>query len=146
MPFELTSSRATPAARRLACIVTLVTAIVGCGGSDATVSGTVTLDGRAVGPGTIVFAPVDGTSNPADGAIQVDGSYFLKTSRDVGLKPGKYRASVSVLDQPPVKPGERSMVAAKLITPEKYADPSTSGLEYDVASGSNTIDVKLTSK
>jgi hypothetical protein len=122
-------------------------AVMGCGsGAESEVSGTVTLDGKKVGPGVIVFAPTDGTSNPADGAIQPNGSYFLRTSREVGLKTGKYRVSVSVLDQPPVLPGSRSMEPAKLVTPQKYADPSTSGLEYDVAAGSNTIDIELTSQ
>jgi len=115
-------------------------------GMEAEVSGQVTLDGQPVGPGAVVFAPIDGQSNPADGAIQLDGSYFLKTSREVGLKPGKYKASVSVFDQPEVKPGERSMIPAKLATPQKYSDTETSGLEYMVDPGSNNIDIELTSK
>ncbi len=94
----------------------------------------------------ITFVPVKGATNPSDGAIQIDGSYSLKTGREVGLKPGRYRASATVLDQPDVQPGERSYEAPKLVTPQKYADPSTSGLEYDVTTGRNTIDVVLTSK
>lgn len=113
---------------------------------EAEVSGRVTLDGKPVGPGTIVFSPVGGTTNPADGAIQVDGTYFLKTSREVGLPAGKYDVGITVLDQPDVKPGERSMEAAKYITPQKYADPSTSGLQYEVEPGSNSIDVELSSR
>jgi hypothetical protein len=136
-------SRRIAAAR--AALVALA-ALVGCGGgAESEVAGTVTLDGRPVGPGVVVFAPIDGTSNPADGAIQLDGSYFLKTSREMGLKAGKYKVSVQVLDQPEVKPGERSMVAAKLVTPEKYADVTTSGLEYDVVPGHNTINIDLES-
>jgi hypothetical protein len=137
-----------PCRKRASWIAVIGTAaLVGCGGgSESEVSGTVKLDGAPVGPGVIVFAPIDGTSNPADGAIQVDGTYFLKTSRQIGLKAGRYKASVSVLDQPEVKPGERSMVPAKLVTPEKYADASTSGLEYDVVAGDNTINIDLKSK
>jgi hypothetical protein len=123
-------------------------AAAGCGGSgmESEVSGTVTLDGQPVGPGAVVFAPLDGQSNPADGAIQMDGSYFLKTSREVGLKPGDYKVSVSVFDQPEVKPGERSMTPAKLVTPPNYADTETSGLQYTVEPGKNTIDIELSSK
>lgn len=121
-------------------------ASLGCGGGkESQVSGHVKLDGNPVGPGTIVFVPAEGASNPADGAIQVDGSYSLKTSRTDGLNPGKYKVTVTVLDQPEVQPGERSMIAAKLITPEKYRDPATSGLEFSVEPGSNKIDVELTS-
>ena len=134
-----------------ACRGALATSLVvigGCSGSsmEAEVSGTVTLDGQAVGPGAVVFAPAEGQSNPADGAIQLDGSYFLKTSREVGLKPGDYKVSVSVFDQPEVRPGERSMTPAKLVTPQKYADTETSGLQYTVEPGENTIDIELSSK
>jgi hypothetical protein len=134
-------------AMRRAGIAVIAATLVGCGGgAESEVSGTVTLDGEAVGPGTVVFAPLDGASNPADGAIQTDGSYFLKTSREVGLKAGKYRVGVTVLDQPDVQPGERSMIEAKYVTPQKYADPSESGLEYTVEPGENTIDIKLSSE
>jgi hypothetical protein len=119
---------------------------VGCGGAESTVTGTVTLDDKPIGPGVIVFAPAESTSNPSDGAIQADGSYFLRTSREEGLKAGAYKVGVTVLDQPDVKPGERSMEVAKYITPQKYADPSTSGLEYKVEPGDNTIDIELKSE
>lgn len=120
----------------------------GCGGSDlgAEVSGRVTLDGNPVGPGVVVFAPTSGNANPPEGAILPDGSYFLKTSRDVGLRTGTYKVAVSVYDVPDLKPGERSTAPPKLVTPEKYASHDTSGLEFDVASGDNTIDIKLVSK
>jgi hypothetical protein len=126
----------------------LVTATLGCRGSElgAEASGTVTLDGHAVGPGVVVFAPLDASRNPSEGAIQPDGSYFLKTSRELGLAPGRYAVAISVFEDPEIAPGERSMVPSKLVTPEKYASHETSGLEYDVAPGSNTIDLELTSQ
>jgi hypothetical protein len=119
----------------------------GCSGGDfdSSVSGTVTLDGQAIGPGFLVFAPVTGDTNPANGAIQTDGSYELKTANTTGLRAGKYRVSVTVLDQPDVPPGERSYVVAKSRIPEKYNDANTSGMEFDVESGSNTIDIPLKS-
>jgi hypothetical protein len=134
--------------RLLSCLagIAAFAAVAGCGGAESTVTGTVTLDGQPVGPGVIVFAPAGGASNPSDGAIQVDGSYFLRTGREEGLKPGDYQVGVTVLDQPAVKPGERSMEVAKYITPQKYAEPSTSGLQFTVEAGSNTIDVKLSSE
>lgn len=134
--------------RSFACpvLVVALAALAGCGGAESTVTGTVTLDGQPVGPGVIVFASAGGASNPSDGAIQVDGSYFLRTGREEGLKPGNYNVGVTVLDQPAVKPGERSMEVAKYITPQKYAEPSTSGLQFTVEAGSNTIDVKLSSE
>ena len=121
---------------------------LGCSGGDfeSNVSGTVTLDGKAIGPGFLVFAPVAGDTNPANGAIQSDGSYELKTANTAGLRAGKYKVSVTVLDQPDVPPGERSYVVAKSRIPEKYSNIETSGLEFDVESGSNTIDIPLSSE
>lgn len=135
-------------ARCFAALALACAPLVGCGGDgmESDVSGSVTLDGKAVGPGTIVFAPVAGEQNPATGTIQVDGTYFLSSNRARGLPAGRYKASVTVFDQPAVPLGQRSYVQPKFITPEKYADPTTSELEYDVKSGSNTIDVKLSTK
>lgn len=119
----------------------------GCGGTsqEAEVSGTVMLDGKPIGPGVVVFSPIEGKS-PATGSIQVDGSYAMKTSREMGLAAGKYRASVSVREMPAhVNPGER-VPPGKLLIPEKYEISTTSGLEYDVNPGSNTIDIDLSSK
>ena len=123
--------------------------LYGCSGSslEAQVSGKVTLDGKEIGPGVVVFVPEGGQSNPARGAVELNGSYFLKTSRDKGLSAGKYKVSVSIFSQPTdVKPGERSMIEAKLIIPSRYVSADTSGLEYEVNPGSNTIDIELKSQ
>jgi hypothetical protein len=120
----------------------------GCSRSEfeADVAGKVTLDGASVGPGTVVFVPSDGASNPATGTVQVNGEYFLKSNRIRGLPPGHYKAAVSIIHQDPVPAGERSTVPAKLVSPAKYADPATSGLEFDVDPGENTLNIDLSSK
>ena len=131
---------------RLAAIVAL--AAGGCSGSKlgAEVSGNVTLDGKAVGPGVIVFAQDGAASNPSEGTIQPNGSYFLKTSNAIGLTPGKYRAAVTVFEPSTAQAGERSYADPVYLTPEKYARQETSGLEFDVKPGRQTIDVELSSK
>jgi hypothetical protein len=133
---------------RLVVGIFCLMALSGCSRSnfESSVSGTVTLDGQPIGPGFLVFAPAAGDTNPANGAIQTDGSYELKTANDAGLNAGKYKVSVTILDQPDVPPGERSYVVAKSRIPEKYSDMTTSSLEFDVQSGSNTIDIRLSSK
>jgi hypothetical protein len=104
----------------------------------------VTLDGNRIGPGTVVFAPVDG-GKPATGSIDDDGNYSLKTSREMGLAAGKYTVAVSIRELPEnVKRGDRPPLG-KLLIPEKYEQSTTSGLEYEVESGDNTIDIPLTS-
>lgn len=121
--------------------------VVGCRGTnlEAEVRGTVRLDGKAIGPGVVVFAPIEGKT-PATGTIEASGSYTLKTSREDGLAAGKYRASVSIREMPAnVKPGDRPP-PGKLLIPEKYELSTTSGLEFEVAPGRNTIDIELSSK
>jgi hypothetical protein len=109
------------------------------------VSGTVTLNGQPIGPGFLVFVPESGDRNPANGAIQPDGRYELKTANTAGLHPGKYKVSVTILDQPDVPPGERSYEVAKSRIPTMYNDINSSGLEFEVEPGSNSIDIALSS-
>jgi hypothetical protein len=121
---------------------------VGCRGSsmESEVSGTVTLDGSKIGPGTIVFAPVEAGGKPATGSIETDGGYLLKTSRESGLAPGAYRVAVSIRKMPEnVKRGERPPLG-KLLIPEKYEDETKSGLQYQVSPGRNTINIELMSR
>lgn len=113
---------------------------------ESEVSGTVTLDGKKLGPGTIVFAPTDRSAKPATGSIESDGSYTLKTSREYGLSAGTYRVAVSIREMPQnVKRGDRPPVG-KLLIPEKYEDDTKSGLQYPVSPGRNTINIELVSR
>ena len=134
--------------RRIAWLAvgTIATGIVGCAKSslESEVRGTVTLDGRSIGPGMIVFSPVE-PGKPATGSIAQDGGYDLKTSREFGLAPGKYRVAVSLREMPANFDPAARLPPGKLLIPEKYEESSTSGLEFDVAPGSNTIDIPLVS-
>ena len=129
--------------------LTLFGAALGCGGGNlgAEVSGNVSLDGEPIGPGAVIFAPVGGEENPATGAIQTDGSYFLKTSQERGLRPGKYMVALQINEIPTdLAPGQRDMRPAKSRIPLKYMDVKTSGLEFDVDEGSNTINIEMSSR
>jgi hypothetical protein len=67
------------------------------------------------------------------------------TSRESGLTPGRYQVSLSIREIPlNVRRGDRPP-PGKLLIPEKYELSTTSGLEYEVAPGQNTINVELTS-
>jgi hypothetical protein len=121
---------------------------VGCPGSsmESEVSGVVTIDGKKIGPGIIVFAPTDPNGTPATGSIENDGTYTLKTSRESGLAAGSYRVAVSIREMPQnVKRGDRPP-PGKLLIPEKYEDDTRSGLQYEVSPGRNTIDIDLASE
>jgi hypothetical protein len=129
-------------------LIGLLSSLAGCSGSgmESQVSGRVTLDSAAAGPGIVSFAPVDEKHNPAIGTIDARGRYSLKTSRTPGLPAGKYRVGVYIHTMPPgAQPGERLMSTPSAI-PEKYENVETSGLTFDVQPGSNTIDIRLTSK
>jgi hypothetical protein len=129
-------------------LVFVLSLLVGCSGSgmESQVSGRITLDGQPIGPGIVSFVPAGGKHNPAIGAADAKGVYTLKTSRTGGLSAGHYQVSVYVHSVPPgAQPGERLMSTPSAI-PEKYENVETSGLEFDVAPGSQTIDIKLTSK
>jgi hypothetical protein len=112
---------------------------------ESQVSGSVSLDGKPIGPGIVVFAPA-GKGTPAMGPIEQSGSYSMSTSHEAGLSAGKYKVGVSIREVPMnVKRGDRPPPGKSLI-PEKYEDSATSGLEFDVAPGSNTINIELKSQ
>jgi hypothetical protein len=120
--------------------------IVGCGGAyDASVAGSVTLDGNAVPRGTITFAPVNG--GPAGYARIDGGKYTVYTGREEGLPAGDYDVTVisneaaaaqANANGGPPPPG-------KAITPAWYRAKDTSGLKFTVKPGSNSIDLPLNS-
>ncbi len=115
----------------------------GCGGRPATVSGVVSIDGSPLQTGTVTFSPASGGMR-ASGLIQDDGSYEIRTNRDMGLEIGEYQVAVSsreVIDTGPESPPR----PGKYFAPKRYGRTSTSGLQYSVDKGSNEIDIKLSS-
>jgi hypothetical protein len=122
--------------------------VAGCShsGFESSVTGNVTLDGKVLGQGGVVFALEAGGGNPSAGTIGRDGNYVLKTANAPGLNSGKYRVSVNALDTPNPPPGVRDTTPPKQLVPEKYTNLDTSGLECDVKPGSNTFNIPLSSK
>jgi hypothetical protein len=125
----------------------LLSVVSGCGGTyDAMASGTVTLDGKAVPRGTVSFAPTHG-GPAANSRIESDGSYRMRTGREVGLPAGEYQVTVIANELPATEsaPGVPPP-DGKPITPEWYRSSKTSGLKYTVDRGKNKIDLELTSQ
>jgi hypothetical protein len=123
-------------------------AFAGCGGTyDSSVSGKVTLDGKAVPRGTVSFQSKSG--GPAAYAIiEENGSYTLQTGRESGLPAGEYYVTVTANEAPamtqtasggPPPPG-------KPITPARYQSRETSGLSFVVEPGRNEINLELSSQ
>jgi hypothetical protein len=130
---------------RPVCVLVLGCAtglFAGCGSGLATVSGEVSVDGKAVEKGVISYVPADGPGEPATANIE-NGRYELRTS------PGNKRVQISV---PVVVDRRKDSPAANAQTieitretlPERFN--SKTELTFEVKSGSNTKDWPLDTK
>jgi hypothetical protein len=118
----------------------------GCGGNGfAKVEGMVSLDGKALEGGSVAFYPVQsGPLSYSD--IGSNGSYQIRTASRQGVLPGQYVATVSWRSRSP-SPGMslREILALEKV-PIRYCTRQTSDLRIEVEPGSNSIDLKLTTK
>ena len=115
------------------------------------VSGTVTYQGKPVAGANIVFLPTT-RDTPAGAAItESDGGYKLSISgHQKGAVTGSYKVSIA-LHAPydgPIPEGMNPEMAkenyrGKALVPEKYLNPTTSGLTAEVKPGSNKFDFAL---
>jgi hypothetical protein len=122
------------------------------------VSGTVTLDGKALEGANVTFVPE--TKEGFKGAIgrsDASGKYELNTDvgggkSSKGAIPGKYRITVSRLVKPdgstlPPDFKEPPMnVGAMESIPMKYSSAGSTQLTYEVPAAGGTYDIPLTSK
>jgi hypothetical protein len=138
------------AAQRTLYWLVIFPLVVGCGDGLSSVTGTVTLDGKPIegGPlmyGTVSFYRSGGGGAPAVGVIDESGRYSLKTGAREGIEPGKYDVGIAVkkVTLPTTAEG---MPQPHLVTPEKYASTRDSGLRADVKPGNNTCDFALSSQ
>ena len=138
--------RVCPVAGLLALLV-----LAGCSGAPQPtypVEGVVTLDGRALDGGSVIFEPAeaspDGKRHSARGGIGPDGRYRLSTfGTDDGAVAGRHRVVVFP------KPGELvddPKAAARPLIPPRYSSMQASGLEYEVKPEGNRINIELHSK
>lgn len=117
----------------LASVAALIV-LNGCGNSGYTsVSGVVTLDDAPLADANVVFhAP----GRPvATARTDQSGRFSVETGGARGMRPGEYIVTVAAYEQPKVKGGPKS---PKLIIPEKYVKPDSSGLSAEIKEGSKT--------
>jgi hypothetical protein len=119
----------------------------GCGPSGSKhwpVTGKVTFQGHPVAVGVIRF------SNPQRGiditaALKPDGAYCVVAAKGKGLPEGTYQVAISPppANAPfgPMKPAAKSQAWPSV--PEKYSNPTTSGLTLVVKSNDNRFDVDM---
>ncbi|MAT70003.1 MAG: hypothetical protein CMJ58_10825 [Planctomycetaceae bacterium] len=131
---------------QLAAIGLLATCC-GCGGTyDSYVTGEVTLDGNVINTGTVAFVPTAG--GPAAYAlIDSSGHYDVYTGNERGLPSGSYGVTVVAREAPAMERSETGgpPPPGKSLTPAWYGLAEYSPLKYEVESGSNEIDLQLTS-
>lgn len=126
-------------------------ALAGCGKEGpplAKVGGQVTLSGKPVTSGIVIFQSEDGLINVMDD-IDGQGNYELKTHDAAGIPPGKYKVSLKpaapVLDTPPLADdGLRNPVQLDKTINQRYYDAATSGLIVDVTLEKTQYDLQLT--
>jgi hypothetical protein len=137
---------------RMWLVVVLLSAIPGCGSgkATATVTGTVTYQGKPLPAGKVSFFGLDG--QVASGLIGEDGSYEI-TNVPLGL----VKVAVSTPLPPPpeiikaAKEGKRRFGKGNPITvdsntvsiPAKYSEPAKSGLSLTVTEGSQPYVIEL---
>lgn len=121
---------------------------MGCGaGVESRVSGEVTVDGNPLEGGRVVFSPKgEGATQGATGKIDSSGRYEVQSGRTGGLNAGKYAVTVAARGRTQPTASGGPPAPGKLLTPPKYRSAATTDLFVNVESGSNTIDLELTSE
>lgn len=135
----------------------LVGSLLGCSDQPplGKVSGTVTVDGKPVPQGTIVFEMAG--RRTATGKIE--GGRIVEVTSYVagdGAPVGENRVAVTsteVVDGPSgiANPGEKEPPKTKIVVGsslvlKRYNDPMTSQLTANIQKGENSLEFKLTSK
>ena len=110
----------------------------------APVKGKVLLDGRPLTTGNVGTIPTAGRG--AHGDIQADGTFELFTySKNDGALLGKHKVGVVAYDSTGHKGPESPY--GKLLVPQRYTNPETSGFTIDVQpSGNDDVVFELTTK
>ncbi len=136
---------------RLAIATLCALSLLGCSDGNSKngspVSGKVTLDGAPLDYGLISFSSLDDPKIESSAASIESGAYHIPA--DNGLKPGKYRVSISASSGGPTSsdPNE-AMAQASKPTVERVASRynKQSELEVTIEPGSNSHDFAVQSK
>ena len=75
--------------------VLIATLVVGCDRGNVLIEGTVKVDGKPAQKGTLVFFCPVGDTRPAEGMVQDDGSFVMKTANEPGVMRGEYKVTIS---------------------------------------------------
>lgn len=129
------------------CAYAILFAVTGCSDPNwGTVTGTVTLQGQPIGPGSIMFEPANPPNLTTPSAIahfREDGNYALRSAGNrSGAPAGEYFVMIHGRSEETFG-DERIDPNVKSKIPAKYMNHRTSGLKATVKPGENTIDFDL---
>jgi hypothetical protein len=131
--------------------VFVLTLLVGCGQGDGkhnAISGQVTLDGKPLEQGSILFTMIDGSNRTAAGGVIEKGRYQLTSTNGPGL--GSNRVEIHALRKtgrtvPKPFPANHEMIEEQVeAIPLRFNSQST--LTFEVKPGDNTANFDVTSK
>jgi hypothetical protein len=136
----------------LFCLLGILGIAAGCGEAGGAkmvpVAGKVTVDGKPLPMGGVVFRPdaARGNTSPHDalGKIDKDGSYRLSTDGKPGVPAGWYQVMVFAMESVEEKPDYQDPPTSRIDA--RYNNAETSGLRVEVvdAPASGAYDLKLT--
>lgn len=139
------------------CLLTLS----GCGhdyGPTGRITGRLTMDGKPLSPGTAVSFMQMEKGFLAFGLTDAEGKFEVKSFNEGEMPVGKYNVMVAPpAGTPQTKPEyidpdeafehpELLDPVVKSEFPDRYRDTTTSGLAFDVKSGTNSFEIDLQSK
>lgn len=129
-------------ALQLSILCLMIVIMAGCGSSaselaTAPVVGTVTVNGKPLGKGTVVFVPERGRG--ANGIIRPDGTFILTTyTEGDGAIVGINKVGVSAWQSDNIEGPHKTLI------PTRYTMPDSSGLTCEVKAGqTNKVSLNL---
>ena len=109
------------------------------------VSGSVTFKGEPTPGAIVLFFPADDPEYPdrrIAGVVEEDGSFVMKSTVDLGsrpgVEPGEYLVAISW--NQPVNPRDKDSDEGPDLLPEKYKNYKTSLLSVEILPGTNELD------
>lgn len=128
-------------AARVVASSLLVSMATGCSERTGMVSGIVTLEGKPLPVGLVLFHPNERGIAPASGRIDTEGHYSLTRAKGKqGAVVGKYHVTVQTVSS---NDADAIAAARKYVIPAVYDDPATTPLVVEVLPGENTIDLNV---
>ncbi|MCA9061940.1 MAG: hypothetical protein KDA96_02745 [Planctomycetaceae bacterium] len=169
MTFQLLhSTMVSMFSRQLPLLLALTTLLTlgGCGGSlpegtTGTVKGRLTIDGAAAPEGTTVVLTHATETWAATGVVKADGYFSMRFRDGTKLMTGIYGVSVTPASagsagavdvnneteyEKMMMDGGNSEVETKPPFASRYLQPDTSGEEFEVAEGSNELNLDIKSE